>query len=223
MDNLERAQGRAPRVLGLEHLAHEETLGKWSGSAGKRDGFGVLDSPQHHQRAMKRWKRWSGTSHNAIGWESKKQWPQAGMREIQDECREKLYPWGGHWGHPEGLCCLHPWRVSRPHWSKPWASWCPFGQKGELGLSQPHLTYHLLILTNWKWGTTALNTLNKWQCFQADSSCTEPEITRCRCDGQHPTSKLQVRLFFPFCFLKVFEKLLRSVQVFPIETTKVRL
>lgn len=95
--------------------------------------------------------------------------------------------------------------------------WCqhwPFGQEGRLGLSQPHLTYHLLISTSWKWGT-ALNTQNKWQCYQADSSCTEPEITHCRCDGQHPASKWQATLFLPFCFLKIYEKLLRVCASLP--------
>lgn len=61
--------------------------GSWSGSAGKRDGFGVLNSPQHHQSVV---KRWGGTSHNDTGLEVKKQWPQVGMREAQAECREKL-------------------------------------------------------------------------------------------------------------------------------------
>lgn len=28
MDKLERAQGRAPKVVGLEHLPHEEGLGE---------------------------------------------------------------------------------------------------------------------------------------------------------------------------------------------------
>lgn len=57
--------------------------GSWSGSAGKTDGFGVPNSPQHHQRVVKRWKRWSGTSHSAIGWEGKKQWPQVGIERFR--------------------------------------------------------------------------------------------------------------------------------------------
>lgn len=153
------------------------------------------------------WKRWSGTSHSDVGWEGKKQSPEVGMREVQGEYREKLFHEeatqltlsGCAASIPGGFQGLTGPSPKQPAWSQ-----SSFGQEDRLGLSQSHLTYNFLILTNWKWGT-ALNTLNEWECCQADSSCTEPDITHCRCDGQHPTSKWQATLFFPFCFLKALE------------------
>lgn len=63
--------------------------GSWSGSAGKRDGFGVLNRPQHHQRVMEEIE-WDFS--NDTGCEGKKQWPQVGMREVQAEYGEELSP-----------------------------------------------------------------------------------------------------------------------------------
>lgn len=89
------------------------------------------------------------------------QWYRMGGQEAMasswNDYREKLSPWGGHSGHlhPGGFQGLAGPSPELPGLMSALALW----QEGRLGLSQPHLTDHLLILTSWKWGA-ALNTLN---------------------------------------------------------------
>lgn len=211
---LEGAQGRAPRVVRGESLLTCPMRRDWgsrSGSAGKRDGFGVLNSPQHHQRVMEEME-WDFSQRYRMGGQEAvaSSWNERDSGWVQGETFPMRRPLTSIPGGFQGLTGPSPELLGLMSALALW-------QEGRLGLSQPHLTYRLLILTSWKWGTV-LNTLNEWQCRQADSSCTEPEITHCRCDGQHPTSKWQATLFFPFCLLKVFEKLLMSAWVFQIET-----